>query len=94
MSAECSGNTRKRERDEAREQAVDKSRCGTTHECSWLSLKPCVLRRGDLVKISRGGPEKYHLILLSDLLLTTTGSGKSYKIHQWCAAGGRAGIES
>lgn len=42
-----------------------------------------LVRRGDIIKISRGGPEKYHLILLSDILITTTASGKAYKVHQW-----------
>jgi hypothetical protein len=43
-----------------------------------------LLRRGEIVKVSRRGPERYILLLLSDLLLTATEAvGKGLKLHQW-----------
>ena len=44
------------------------------------------MKRGDVFKITRKEPKKYHLILLSDVLLTTTETALksgTYKLHRW-----------
>ena len=43
-----------------------------------------LLKRGDIFKVTRKDPKKYHLLLFSDCILTTTEEKNgSYKLHQW-----------